>query len=102
MYKKTHGKLFFIVRFFFVVRRIKTHGKEALCRASERKCTTKIFTHDKLEFSRSEHYTSELCSNVSYGNDSGGHRKNHYYSMLLESRTLLTLRDSSGLQKTVT
>jgi hypothetical protein len=32
----------------------KTHGKEDLCRAPEKKRTAKIFTHGKLGFSRSE------------------------------------------------
>jgi hypothetical protein len=32
----------------------KTHGKDPLCRAPEKKRTVKIFTHGKLRFSRSE------------------------------------------------
>jgi hypothetical protein len=47
----------------------KTHGKEALCRAPERKRTAKIFTHGKLGFSRSEHTltrnTSLICNSAS-------------------------------------
>jgi hypothetical protein len=31
----------------------KTHSKEALCRAPDKKRTAKIFTHGKARFSRS-------------------------------------------------
>jgi hypothetical protein len=46
--EKTHGKLFFTVRLFFAVRPVQNARQ-----APERKRTTKIFTHEKFEFSRS-------------------------------------------------
>jgi hypothetical protein len=42
----------------------KTHGKEVLCRAPNRKRTAKIFTHGKARFSRSEDIEENLDANV--------------------------------------
>jgi hypothetical protein len=53
---KTHGKQFFCQTFFSPVAMEKTHGKDPLCRAPEGKHAVKIFTHNKLGFSRSEYF----------------------------------------------
>jgi hypothetical protein len=52
--KKTHDKLFFTMCFSLPCTLYKTHGEEALCRASETKRTAKIITHVKLIFSHSD------------------------------------------------
>jgi hypothetical protein len=42
------------MHFLFAVRHIKTHNKEALCRAPEIKHTANPVVHVKIEFSRSD------------------------------------------------
>jgi hypothetical protein len=51
---KTQGKQFFCRTFFSPYAMEKTHGEYPLCCAPEIKRTTKIFTHSKLGFSRSD------------------------------------------------